>query len=492
MPNKTKHRNRKNIKKSTRRKVNKRNTKRKTLTTKHGGRYINSGTYGDVYAEPRLLCDDEKLDILKDKDSAPYKEVSKIFSDKDDAKKEYTSVEHLTTIMKKEDLIELHKYCVLPIRKCIVKENIARNPPYNTENWRKNTKQQYNPIILNRDNGLIGYQDMIIYTQGGDDLYNKFNKLHNEDDCIVCLSNLLSILKGIQILQQYDIIHGDLKSPNCIEIDNTFKIIDMADAKEILSSNDSNCLPDAFGYYTWPSISIYTLFFDNAKMKDYNVKPEEKFKIDQALLQRLYKYQVKFNTNNYLNEMNSQIRDCFRNIDIGFSEEDLRKIRNIGNELIKQKTFGIIDSVEKEYDANDDAYKIFNNICGDSYEKENINLFLEKFNTIFTSFDSEEEMKLDLFKRIDIYSFGIMVLYVIKKYIDCLSVLKPIHSDKLDYIHDLYHIVYACCYQTERVVNINDLLVGYTAVLEFIYNVQKNNMEENNILTVFGELPFHE
>ena len=85
-----------------------------------------------------------------------------------------------------------------------------------------------------------------------------------------------------------------------------------------------------------------------------------------------------------------------------------------------------------------------------------------------------------------------MVLYVIKKYIVCLSVLKPIHSDKLDYIHDLYHIVYACCNQSERVVNIDDLVVGYTAVLQFIYNVQKRIAEENNLLTIFGELPYHE
>jgi hypothetical protein len=76
MPNKTKHRNRKNIKKST---IKKCNNKRKTKRRNRGGRYINSGTYGDVYGEPRLLCNDEELSILVDEHSAPYKEVSKIF-----------------------------------------------------------------------------------------------------------------------------------------------------------------------------------------------------------------------------------------------------------------------------------------------------------------------------------------------------------------------------------------------------------------------------
>ena len=496
MPNKTKHRNRRNIKKSTRRKVNKKNIKNiKSIFRKsknHGGRYINSGTYGDVYGEPRLLCKDEDLNILNDENSAPYNEVSKIFSNKHHAADEYNSVTHLRTIMNEDDLVELQKYCVLPIKECIVKEDISAKDPYASVTWRKNKKNKYNPKILNdKIRNLNGYQNMITYRQGGDNLYEIFNKISNEEDCIDCLTNLLSILKGIQILQKYNIIHGDLKTPNCIEIDNTFKIIDMADVKEIKPSKTSNELPTAFGYYTWPFVSVYTLFFDEEKMKIYN--PEQKFKIDQPLLQRLYQHQRDFNTHNYSNEMNSQLRNCFRDINIGFNEDDLQKIRNIGNELIKQKTFGIIDSVEKEYNAEYDAVTIYKNIYGrDNSKTETIRELLEKFNTIFSSFDSEEEMKLDLFKRIDIYSFGIMVLYVIKKYIVCLSVLKPIHSDKLDYIHDLYHIVYACCNQSERVVNIDDLVVGYTAVLQFIYNVQKRIAEENNILTIFGELPYHE
>jgi hypothetical protein len=504
MPNKTKYRNRKNIKKSTRRKCN---NKRKTKRRNRGGRYINSGTYGHVYGEPRLLCDKEDLSILDDKHSAPYKEVSKIFSRKTHADIELNSVKHLKSIMSEKDLRELHDYCVLPIRKCIVKENIARNPPYNTENWRKNTNQQYNPIMLNRDSGLYGFQDMITYRQGGDDLFNKFNKIRNIDGCINCLYNLFSILKGIQMLQKYNIIHGDLKSPNCIEIDDTFKIIDMADVKKIITSNDSNNLPDAFGYYTWPSISVYTLFFDDIKMKEYQVNPEQKFKINRELLQQLYHTQTHFNNMNYYQNVNTHLRDCFRDIDIEFSADDLQKIRNIGNDLIAQKTFGIIDSIENKYDAEEDKTKIINSINGrDTSKSDSLNAFLDKFNTIFSSFDSEEEMKLDLFKRIDIYSFGIMVLYVIKKFIVCLSKKKElIIQDRLDYIYDLYHFVNVCCYQYEKVVSIDDLVFAYDAILDYISNVEYNDEDEedeedevnntnkaNNILTVFGELPFHE
>jgi hypothetical protein len=451
-----------------------------------------------VYGEPRLLCDDEDLSILTDKDSAPYKEVSKIFSDHEHADIEFNSIEQLKTIMNKEDLDELQEYCVLPIRNCNIKENIVRMPPYNTENWRKNIRMKYNIKILNGDSGLNGYQNMITYRQGGDNLHEIFNKIRNEDDCIYCLTKLLSILKGIQILQKYNIIHGDLKSPNCIAIDDTFKIIDMADVKRIETSNDSKSLPNAFGYYTWPSISIYTFFFDDEKMNFCKVKPEQKFKIDQTLLKRLYNSQYDFNNMNYYQNVNTHLRECFRDINIGFNETDLTKIRDIGNDLIAQKTFGIIDSIENEYDAESDALKIINNINGsDTSKQESMNAFLDKFNTIFSSFDSEEEMKLDLFKRIDIYSFGIMVLYVIKQFIVCLSRKKElIIQDRLDYIYDLYHFVNVCCSQYEKVVNIDQLVFAYDAILDFIYNVEENKEKEENetknILTVFEELPYHE
>lgn len=483
MPNKTKHRIRRNIKKSTKKQYN---NKRKTIRKNHGGRYIDSGAYGHVYAEPRLLCDDEELSILRDKDSAPYKEVSKIFSDNDEALKEYTAVEHLKNIISEEDLLELHKYCVFPIRQCIVKENILRNAPYNSEMWRKNKKNEYNSRILNRDGGLNGYEDMITYAQGGDNLEEIFNEISNENDCIVCLTKLLSILKGIQILQKYNIIHGDLKSPNCIEIDNTFKMIDMAEAKEILSSNNSNNLPTAFGYYTLPSISVYTVFFDDKQMNELNVEPDQKFKIDQSILKRLYIIHKNFNDSQFYTTINSELRECFRDIDIGFDQDTLTKIRDIGNELISQKTFGIIDSIENDYDEFNDMLKIIRHIHDNGMDNSKIgsmNAFFAKFNTIFTSFESEEEMKLDLFKRIDIYSFGIMVLYVIKQYIVLIRKSKSVTYAKLDYIRELYIFVNICCNQREHVVNINELVILYDGILKIISKVQRE--QTNNIMSLF-------
>jgi hypothetical protein len=78
-------------------------------------------------------------------------------------------------------------------------------------------------------------------------------------------------------------------------------------------------------------------------------------------------------------------------------------------------------------------------------------------------------------------------------------------QDRLDYIYDLYHFVNVCCYQYEKVVSIDDLVFAYDAILDFISNVEYNDEDEedkedevnntnkaNNILTVFGELPFHE
>ena len=84
-----------------------------------------------------------------------------------------------------------------------------------------------------------------------------------------------------------------------------------------------------------------------------------------------------------------------------------------------------------------------------------------------------------------------MVLYVIKKFIVCLSEKKElIIQDRLDYIFDLYHFVNVCCCQYEKVVNIDDLVFAYDGILQFIYNIEEDNV--NNISTVFTELPFHE
>ena len=112
-----------------------------------------------------------------------------------------------------------------------------------------------------------------------------------------------------------------------------------------------------------------------------------------------------------------------------------------------------------------------------------MNAFFAKFNTIFTSFESEEEMKLDLFKRIDIYSFGIMVLCVIKQYIVLIRKSKSVTYAKLDYIHELYIFVNICCNQREHVVNINDLVILYDGILQFISKVQRE--QTNNIMSLF-------
>ena len=80
-------------------------------------------------------------------------------------------------------------------------------------------------------------------------------------------------------------------------------------------------------------------------MNKLNVEPDQKFKIDQSILKRLYIDHNNFNDSQFYTTINSELRVCFRDIDIGFDQDTLTKIRDIGNELISQKTFGIIDSI---------------------------------------------------------------------------------------------------------------------------------------------------
>ena len=60
----------------------------------------------------------------------------------------------------------------------------------------------------------------------------------------------------------YDIIHGDIKDKNTIAIDGTFKIIDMADARSIIETNDVKEMKHAYMYFTWPSYIAWTDIFD--------------------------------------------------------------------------------------------------------------------------------------------------------------------------------------------------------------------------------------
>jgi hypothetical protein len=125
----------------------KRKTKKVRKNMKKGGEYIDSGSYGAVYANPRLLCQGENGMTPNIND-----EVSKIFEDDESAEKENNNVEKLKTFLQERGILEEFKnYAIIPERICNLNRASLIEPPYNTDEWKKNKINEYYYSILNED-----------------------------------------------------------------------------------------------------------------------------------------------------------------------------------------------------------------------------------------------------------------------------------------------------------------------------------------------------
>jgi hypothetical protein len=99
--------------------------------------------------------------------------------------------------------------------------------------------------------------------------------------------------------------------------------------------------------------------------------------------------------------------------------------------------------------------------------------FLDKYNRIFQSFGSIDEAKMDLFKRIDIYSFGMIILFCVGSYLNYKR-RSTIDEEYRELMMRLYAFVYKCCNQTERVVDINELIAEYQGIVAPVQKVAQS------------------
>lgn len=417
-------------------------TKTKRAGIKKGGLFIKRGTYGSVYSKPRMLCQGENIDT-----QGINSEVSKIFEDDDDAISEITNTNKLNSL----GLPDLEKYAIIPKKICDIDRNSLEEIPYNTEEWKQNKYGEYNSSVLNdivdvptkipvtdEDDKIIGYMQaynkLIISDEGGDDLYEIIKKIQTYNDFKSFLQKLTSIGKGIQLLQNNGLIHGDIKVENCIEHEDTFKIIDLSDVRNIETTRNSAAMPIAFCYNIWPITAFYTYLFHEGvvfeNMNDINMiiteeQIQENYTKRQVFNDDAIKFLFKFFSN------------AFKIDGVGYTPRQIEIIAKIRNALQSQKIV--------KYDQ--------------------LKRIIIDFNEIFTrTFNDIGEFKMDLFKRIDIYSFGIMILYCIRQYLN--SARNPTRSASVnEKIVKLYEIVFVCCYQKERVADINIIIDYYKGIV---------------------------
>lgn len=232
------------------RRNNKRKTKRALRKTTGGKRY-GQGTYGAVYGDPRIPCEDE--DFNRDK-IAGKPEVSKVIFDEKQLSKMELSMELIKSRFQNTD--ELEEYVILPSRICKVNhEQLKENSNIYTSKWR-----EYDDISQ--------YDVQIISRKGKQDLYSELSSVNTMKEFHNFLAGLSNILTGLRMLHEKDIMHGDIKMGNAISMgDGSFRIIDTDELRPFddVKQIDREFFYNNFMYYIWPLAAIWT--------KDDNSKP---------------------------------------------------------------------------------------------------------------------------------------------------------------------------------------------------------------------------
>ena len=434
-----------------------------------GGKFFGQGAFGSVFGVPRLPCSSKNLgnsivattgDITtadpavrpaEDIDEIQaLKEVSKVFPKEFNINLliEFDVIRRLREHISGPDLDELSQILVLPTKKCeinhaLVEQNINYyNPEWSNRQYR-NTKP-----------------NMIIYPTKSSNLHSVVNSdtLNDFNKVVIILDMLKGVFRGIQLLQKYNFIHGDLKSLNVVLSDDQteLNIIDLTDVRHIPSTHNMLSMPSAYMYYTWPSIVAYSIFF---KGKNRPIK-----KLTYEMLYNNYNLFNDLQINNHLDKY------LYRPLNItlaqGFSPKEIEKAHAYRCELIGQKLFNYGGtrpcSASLFMQHYDSAATFVNELARNNSD---IAFELSKMTSWFTP-KSVETQKLDLLKRVDIYSLGILLLECVEPYIS--STTSEIPPNIRLIILKIYDLAYFCCLQGPNCVSIDEVVDRYHTLLDEI------------------------
>jgi len=435
-------------------------------TYKKGGEVLGYGATGWVLGNPAYPCKETQLGKLDN-----Y--ISKI-ANSEDAKIDLESELNASRLIKKITNVEdINKYFILDIDDCNVDPvyKMIRNLPYNTA-WRTMGNQ-----ILD-----IDYKKMILYQKGENNMLkileknNGFNAFHSDN------TKILNIAKGIQILQNNDLIHNDIKPENCILHENTFKIIDLSDIRKITTTTTMKTMPYNFPYFPWPAIAAFTAVYvyPDVTLTNFNsdvllkLYHHGNFQYENKKNSKDDKY---YNDDQYSIWMKYTLYDPFT----GFIMDDImnEKINEYAEKLIYQKTFGIVNNVN-ESNYNEQISKFLLYSKRQHLEQEIIDIDVNDCLQYYSNIVKKIARK-GLLKRIDIYSFGIIILTNIH------HLIKHLPQPKTDirqyivkyYIFGLYNLAFYCCYQTENTPDMN-FIVDYFDTLNKLYGYTLTASDNNN------------
>ena len=320
---KTINKKRKNRKTATKKKRIITSTKKNRKMNKKGGKLLGEGSFGYVFGLPALPCDQDDIN----KNLNEY--VSKIAKNStENFRDEWNGAELL------RNLPNVNDYFILPTKKCPV-NSLYIKPPYTEDTW-------HSPVGIV---DIVG-KSMLLSDKANGTIEDFFK--NNPNNILSNITKLLNIAKGIQLLQNNNLIHNDIKVSNCVIYENTAKIIDLADIRD-MNTNDMINMPYNFFYFTWPSIMVYTYLYRQPNIIDIN------------LLRTLYNDGIGTDSDSSkFNYKNITLLEEFIGLPFGYNflnNKDFNKqIKEYKETLITQKTFGIINDFNAPTDKKNFYY----------------------------------------------------------------------------------------------------------------------------------------
>ena len=458
-----------------------------------GGRLFGSGAYGVYYGLPPIPCIPGTSELENDYNDHKY--VTKLFENPAQADEEYDVLDRIehSSLSTVEDLDE---FFVLPIDRCDVdKIKINTNTQLYTDDWKKDSKNRYyllkkhgrypvlkanlglpvsdgNPWVkvsgeniwqktvpissdergrfystMNEPNDGIIWSQIIIYPKAECDLASEVNKLISLTDYkakinffVTLLSKMKNISDGIAILQQHNFVHGDIKDENCLVIleedgETLYKIGDVSFLASIIDHAPRFPKWDSAFYYCWPLLSVYSYFFHDSFSGPVAIAEP-----DLLTLNYIIKNQKDVESNFI------HVRNIFKPI-----VDKFNLIKQIVHPSFKPYLDYVIKMMNKIYLEKQILYD--NGVRRDlesGTRSHNVNVIL----TYYTNWDfyfnslGVEERKLDLYKRIDVYSFGFMIIKFIYICLDNITITEVITNlNPIIYIVKLFIIIDMCCLQ---------------------------------------------
>lgn len=248
---------RKSIKRKSYKTTKRRRTKKSRQRQRQkGGKFYGQGTYGAVLGDPRIPCEDEDYEADKIREKP---EISKVIFDESELEKVNKSIELIKARFKHP--ASLNKYIIVPSRVCnLNKEQMKKHAHVYTKEWSENMD-------------LGGYDVQAISLKGKHDLNHEMSNIRTLDDVGNFAKGLINVIKGLALLHDKSIVHGDIKLGNIVAMNSTdFRIIDTDEIKPFDKPDEINTefFYKNFMYVIWPIATVFTVKPDPSLTKIYN------------------------------------------------------------------------------------------------------------------------------------------------------------------------------------------------------------------------------